>query len=427
VSAKIKKRNPTSQVYNFKFDYDMGLSRRDTTNKTSIRLDYSNVKGYWDRIVDSPGIDDDGEKEARSLVKRFYSNSNKDWKKDYGTSNAFFEYESTNAIPIKQNISELVWYQTASDCEVDGEEYGEAFAAYVTGEMDAKMYIGFSMVAEYYGGELDVQQANGFVKAGGKSDLIYGIDGYSEVDFSRADKGNPIEGAKRSFNLKGSTISAGQNSFVSFNPYLEVTYELASLNGSDSTNFNNGATSFIGHLSTRVTQDFSNVTAFWPIDYPEDRKPDSGSFAPNDISVSKNNKVFYSDGDGGKLAVGTSVKFGVNVELEVHGRSRRTLESTAVGDVRPSLPVTMNRYFALHEITDLSQMALMYNTFSEFSFYPGVAGSDESCSDFTISYVMISSGRKSIVNFNFIIELLFSRKQTREFEMNRLRQLKNIL
>jgi chitinase len=354
VSAKIKKRNPTSQVYDFKFDYMMGLSRRDTNNKTSIRLDYSNVKGYWDKIVDSPGIDDnDGEKEARSLVKKFYAASNRDWQKDYGTSNAYFEYENTNAIPVKQNISELVWYQTARDCEVEGEDWGEAFAAYVTGEIDAKMYIGFSLVAEYYG-ELTVQQANGFIKAGGKSDLTYGIDGFSEIDFSRADMGNPVEGAKRSFNLKGTTISAGQNSFVSFNPYLDVTYELASFNGSNSTDFSNSATSFIGHLETRVTQDFSNVTAFWPIDYPDDQKPDSGSFAPNDISVGKNNKIWYSDGDGGKLAVGTFVKFGVNVDLELHGQNRRTLESTAVGDVSSSLPATMARHFALLELTDPS-------------------------------------------------------------------------
>ncbi|KAJ5124812.1 uncharacterized protein N7515_008637 [Penicillium bovifimosum] len=349
VSAEIKKRNPTSQVYDFKFDYNMGLSRRDTTNRTSICLDYSNVKGYWDKTVDSPGVeDDDGVMEARSLVKRFWSSSPKDWKRSYTSSrsHADFEYESTNAIPIKQNISELVWYQTARDCEVEGEDWGEAFAAYVAGGIDAKMYIGFSMVAEYYD-ELYVSQANGFITASGQSDLTYGIDGFSEVDFSRADMGNPIHGATRSFDLKGITISAGKNSFVSFSPYLDISYELASFNGSNSTSFSNSATSFIGHLETRVIQDFSNVTAYWPIDFPESGKPESGKFTPNEILVNNNKKVWYSDGDGGKLAVGTFLRFGVNIHLDVPGQDRRTLESTAVGD-----------------------MALMYNTVADFSFYP---------------------------------------------------------
>lgn len=347
VSAKIKKRSPTSQVYDFKFDYNMDLSRRDTTNKTSIRLDYSNVAGYWDEIVDSPGIEDnDGEKEARSLVKRFYSSSTQDWKSNYGTSNTRFQYENSNGIPIKQDLSELVWYQTASGCEFVGEEWGEAFAAYVTGEIDAEMYIGFSLVGSYYpGSDLVINQANGFIKAGGRSDLTYGIRGFGEVDFSRADKGNPSHGAKRSFNLKGATISAGDNSFVSFSPYLDISYELASLNGSNNTDFSDSTTNFIGQLETHVTQDFSNVTAFWPLDYPEDKKPDSGSFAPNEVSVGKDNNIWLSDSNGGKLAIGTYLRFGMNVDLDVLGESKRTLESTAVADVSLSPSTTMTEYF----------------------------------------------------------------------------------
>ncbi|CAG8071629.1 unnamed protein product [Penicillium olsonii] len=373
VSAKIKKRNPTSKVYDFKFDYNMDLSRRDTTNHTSVRLDYSNVQGYWDKIVDSPGIDeDDGSKEARSLVKRFYSSSNSDWRSNYGTSNTHFQYENTNAIPVKQDLSELVWYQKAKECKIEGEDYGESFAAYVTGEIDAQMYIGFSMVGAYYpGGELTINQANGFVKAAGKSDLTYGIRGFGEVDFSKADKGNPSHGAKRSFDLKGATISAGSNSFVSFSPYLDVSYELASLNGTKNTNFHDSATNFIGQLETRVTQDFSNVTAFWPMNYPEDKKPESGSFMPNDVSVGKDNNIWMSDSNGGTLAVGTFVRFGVNVDLEVLGQTKKkTLDSTAVAD-----------------------MALMYNTFAQFSYHPDENHSNKSCSDFTIATTVFQEAK----------------------------------
>ncbi|CAG8939269.1 unnamed protein product [Penicillium salamii] len=335
VSAKIKKRNPTSKVYDFKFDYNMDLSRRDTTNHTSVRLDYSNVRGYWDNIVDSPGIEDDeGAKEARSLVKRFYSSSNKAWRSSYGTDNTRFEYESANAIPVKHDLSELVWYQKAKDCEIEGEDYGESFAAYVTGDIDAQMYVGFSMVGSYYAGqEIVINQANGFVKATGKSDLTYGIRGFGEVDFSKADKGNPSHGGKRSFDLKGATISTGDGKTVSFSPYLDVSYELVSLNGTDNDDFTDSATNFIGQLETRVTQDFSNITAYWPMNYPEDKKPESGSFMANDISVGKENNIWMSDSHGGTLGIGTFVTFGVNVDLEILGKTKKkTLDTTAIAD-----------------------------------------------------------------------------------------------
>lgn len=48
-------RDPTSAVYDFTFDYDMALVRRDAGD-FSIRMDYSNVRGYWDAVVDSDGI-----------------------------------------------------------------------------------------------------------------------------------------------------------------------------------------------------------------------------------------------------------------------------------------------------------------------------------------------------------------------------------
>ncbi|KAJ5472809.1 hypothetical protein N7530_006810 [Penicillium desertorum] len=132
------------------------------------------------------------------------------------------------------------------------------------------------------------------------------------------DKGNLSHGAKRSFDLKGAIISTGSNSFVSFSPYLNVSYELASLNRTKNTNFHNSATNFIGQLETR------------PMNYLEDKKPEFGSFMPNDVSIGKDNNIRMSDSDSGTLAVRTFVRFGVNIDLEVLKQTKKkTLDSTA--------------------------------------------------------------------------------------------------
>ena len=63
---------PTSQVFDFTFDFNFKLVRRDSKN-TSIRIDYSNVQGYWDTVADSPGIQSDGPN------KRFFAPFSHHW------------------------------------------------------------------------------------------------------------------------------------------------------------------------------------------------------------------------------------------------------------------------------------------------------------------------------------------------------------
>lgn len=45
ISVELALENSVSAVYDFSFDYNLGLVRRDA-GKLSIRMDYSNVKGY---------------------------------------------------------------------------------------------------------------------------------------------------------------------------------------------------------------------------------------------------------------------------------------------------------------------------------------------------------------------------------------------
>jgi chitinase len=53
----------------------MGLVRRDA-GKYSIRMDYSNVQGYWKSVIDSDRVK---KRSLKQLVDRFYSSKQQDW------------------------------------------------------------------------------------------------------------------------------------------------------------------------------------------------------------------------------------------------------------------------------------------------------------------------------------------------------------
>jgi chitinase len=139
------KRSPTSHVYEFSFDFNVDLMRRDTNN-TSIRLDYSNIKGYWDALVDSPGIQ--SRDLGSTLGGRFFAPTNEDWEKAYSSSSSGvnLEWNPSDAVSINEDMSAAVFWQTAEECPISSDDYGEGFGAYVTGSLDATFYYGFSIL-----------------------------------------------------------------------------------------------------------------------------------------------------------------------------------------------------------------------------------------------------------------------------------------
>lgn len=144
IPADLAERSPTSKVYDFSFDFNFNLIRRDA-DSLSIRIDYSNVRGYWDTIVDAPGI------QARDLTNiedRFFAPTTTSWQALYAkaTDSDEFDYSPDDKVSISEVITAPMFWQTTEDCPVDGEEYDEGFGAYVEGRVDATFYYGFSMV-----------------------------------------------------------------------------------------------------------------------------------------------------------------------------------------------------------------------------------------------------------------------------------------
>lgn len=135
------KRNPTSQVYDFAFDFNLGLARRDSNN-TSIRIDYSNIQGYWDSVVNSPGIQS---RDLGRLENRFFAPTKLDWEKLYSDPSELQWGPDEDQI-ISKDLTLPIFWQSIEQCSVNGSDYGEGFGAYVQGKLDAKFLFGFSLV-----------------------------------------------------------------------------------------------------------------------------------------------------------------------------------------------------------------------------------------------------------------------------------------
>lgn len=115
-----EKRDPSSKVYDFSFDYDMSLVRRDSDN-LSIRIDYSNVRGYWDTIVDAPGIQ---ARDLSNIEDRFFAPTTSDWQALYAkaTDSDDFKYSPDDEISINEDISAPMFWQTTEECPVNGQD-----------------------------------------------------------------------------------------------------------------------------------------------------------------------------------------------------------------------------------------------------------------------------------------------------------------
>jgi hypothetical protein len=163
--------------------------------------------------------------------------------------------------------------------------------------------------------------------------------------------------------LIASKIKAGAKDFyVNFEPFLKATYEMASFNGSDGSDsdFTDRVANFDGRMSARVVQDFSNITAYWPTSDLASIKPPSVSYKDREISIQSKgdyrNRLYYTDENGGSIAVGTDLNFGVNIWMQHVTYTPPALES---GSSSPN-----------RKTENLGIMALRCNTFTNFSFSP---------------------------------------------------------
>lgn len=161
---------------------------------------------------------------------------------------------------------------------------------------------------------MDVKQANGLLKITGQTDLTYTIGGIGSIDISRAGKGNPAFHEMEEVSLPGHTVNTGNNGWVIFEPYYQITYQMSTLNGSDEdTSFSSAA--FDGLMSTRTISDLGDFEVFYPPLDPKAEYEQDKHRKQNKISVSSENVLYNSRDKGGEIAIGTYVNFGLKVNF----------------------------------------------------------------------------------------------------------------
>ncbi|KAH0528005.1 hypothetical protein TsFJ059_002919 [Trichoderma semiorbis] len=314
IPSSVGGRIPTSPVYDFSFDFNLGLMRRDT-NDTSIRVDYSNVKGYWDHLVDTPGIQS---RDIDGLKSRFFAPTTVDWNSVFEKEH--FDWSPSDATKIKDDLNTILFWQTAGDCDINGTSFGEGFGAFVQGTIDAKFWFGFSMIATLKNAKLDVDQAHGFLKATGQTDLTYGIGGVGDIDISKARMGNPALSQEDVFNLKGHTISTSTSGgIISFNPYYKVKYEMATLNGSSGHDFSSSTVTFDGRMTTRIITDLGDFQANFPSQSNPFQEIDDDKRQKNKLSIPQDDVLYGTSSYGGQIAIGTVLTFGLELKFLIFG------------------------------------------------------------------------------------------------------------
>ncbi|KAG7417481.1 hypothetical protein Forpe1208_v005351 [Fusarium oxysporum f. sp. rapae] len=313
-----KRHTPTSLIYEFSFDFNKQERRADA--KVAIRMDMTNVKGHWDGLVDSPGV------EKRDVERRYFSPLNTDWKKKTLQKGDRFQYGSGEyALKVKKDLSAPVFWQAAENCTVGDKHYGEGIAAFIEGKVDASLYYAVTVIATSTKGSsrVDIKEANGFIKVTGQTDLTFGVGGMGRLDISMAGKGNPAKSEEYYEAFQKHNIGAGSFwGYMSLTPFISRQTFLATshMDQSPSTVPNHAAPATLnGRLTTRVKTDLGHFPAVFPGILSPDEMDSLRKDHKQTEMESFNDDILYGDGGekGSTIQIGHHLVFGLNLGFSI--------------------------------------------------------------------------------------------------------------
>ncbi|KAJ4094417.1 hypothetical protein NW760_012753 [Fusarium oxysporum] len=327
-----KLHTPTSPIYEFSFDFNKHERRADAN--VSIRMDMTNVKGYWDRLVDSPGV------QKRDVERRYLSSLNLDWKKTLQKGDRFRYGSGEYGLKVKKDLSTPVFWQAVENCPIGGKHYGEGIAAFMEGKVDARLHYAATVIATSTKGSsrVDVTEATGFIEVTGQTDLTFGVGGMGRLDISMAGKGNPAKSEEYYEAFQRQTINAGSLwGFMRLTPFITRQTFLATshINESPSTASNHAAPATLyGRLTTRVKSDLGHFPAAFPhILFPDEMDSLRKDHKETEMD-SFNDDILYGDGGekGSTIQIGHNLVFGLSLDFgifpDVQGQ-QPTRESSA--------------------------------------------------------------------------------------------------
>lgn len=237
IPVELAMENPTSAVYDFVFDYNMALVRRDA-GSYSIRMDYSNVHGYWNAVVDSPGK---SKRSLDDLVGRFYADNRDDWFSTY--DGLAFDKSASLSDTDKTSFDHLVFFDTQM-CTTGEGRSGQGVAITINGTLDVDFYYGFSLIATWDPtGSVAVHQSAGFLHPVGTTSATFTVAGIGTLDSSKKLNGDSITKMNGKSYLGGHSLFHG---WASFSPYREDGVQLKT------TSDNSKEVSFNGYMELKA-------------------------------------------------------------------------------------------------------------------------------------------------------------------------------
>ena len=305
VPSHLAADGPTSIVYDFKFDYLIGLVRRDA-GKLSIRMDYSNVPGYWNAVVDTPGS---RKRDLNALVERFFGTSQAWYTKFNG-----LKFNSARALNISEKLDQLVYHngQTChyEDLPAQDGDLGESISIATQGTANIELHYGFSLIATWVpGSEVKIHQAAGFVRPEGTTDVSFRLGGEGVLETSRSLKGSAMESVSGVKGLAGHNIFKG---WAYFTAYRETGLKLESGGG------NTGAVPFSGYAEARIKSHWGKYNVHFPAgatitpSYGEEE----GARKEDEVSKSSNDKLNpLEKTQTGFIEVGATIRVGLAIGM----------------------------------------------------------------------------------------------------------------
>ncbi|KAI0123659.1 hypothetical protein BJ170DRAFT_659563 [Xylariales sp. AK1849] len=299
VPVQLAMENPTSAVYDFTFDYNTALVRRDA-GTISIRMDYSNVKGYWDAVVNSDGINSK-RRDLEDIVDRFYSSNKDDWYKAFDSLDTTGSTSLNDLVFSDKTIDHLVYFDTQMCTIADGQQ-GEGIAVAVEGFLNAEFYYGFSLIATWdTGSQVEVRESAGFLHVDGTTSATYTIAGIGSLDASKKNSGDTMSHSSGKSSIGGHSVYHGWASFV---PYMESAVKLKTLTDTGTE------VSFNGYMETKSVADWGSSNVHFP--------DATGDVTPKALQLSRNNAMTpLGDADlpSSTITLSNDITLGLSVNL----------------------------------------------------------------------------------------------------------------
>ncbi|PKY09339.1 hypothetical protein P168DRAFT_324321 [Aspergillus campestris IBT 28561] len=307
-----KRMASSRKVMDLEFSYDFTLMKR-SDEKVQLRVDYSNLPGYWDTVVDEPG-----EKSKRDIIdKRFFSSDSASWGRK-------FDRLSENHIAYYTDLSE-----PASEVIIDeqlqcgGDSYLQIESQ---GTCTLQVRFGFTIIGTLQ--PLHIDEAYGFVDLKLDLDATVNVTGNAAVHTEYKTRPAHI--------TPNSDIVFSHPGIVSFKPTFDIQIGIKGDNSS-----------FAGAFNTHFrTQTDPSVNHGWMrLTFPNSAGGTRGSLKGSHIT---NNFQGHMHTDNGNVEVTLNPKFEMGIELNQESSTaiaqRERGDIQARGSSNPLVGYLLNVY-----------------------------------------------------------------------------------